>query len=280
MAPLVSVICLCYNHARFVRAALQSVIDQTYSPIELMVIDDSSTDDSANIIAEFVSQHPEIVFIHLPVNRGNCHAFNKGLARANGKYVIDLAADDILLPDRVDLGVALMEANPNCGVQFSDSEIIDEEGHPLGFHSDRFPHSTIPSGKIFTELLSRYFINSPTMMVRKSLLDELRGYDESLAYEDFDFWVRSAQGTDYLYIPKALIRKRTVKNSLGNLQHSRNSIQQSSTLKVCLKAEALCKSPEEFQALKKRVAYELKRAVVAVSPGLAWGYIKLLGRLP
>jgi hypothetical protein len=118
------------------------------------------------------------------------------------------------------------------------------------------------------------------MMMKKSLLDELGGYDESLAYEDFDFWVRSAQGNDYLYIPKALIKRRVVKNSLGTTQRSGDSFHQSSTLNVCLKAEVLCKSREDFQALKKRVQYELRIAFMTASPRLLWRYIKLWTRLP
>lgn len=280
MPARVSVICLCYNHARFVREALQSVLDQTYAPIELIVVDDGSTDGSREVIAEFAAQHPQIIFLPSSANQGNCPAFNIGLRIATGEYVIDLAADDCLLPARVERGVALMEAHPECGVQFSDAIIIDAEGGTLGLHSDRFPHTTIPQGKIFRDILSRYFINSPTMMIRKSLLDALGGYDESLAYEDFDFWVRSSPRTHYLYIPEPLVQRRVLPTSMGKQQYGRKSAQQLSTFRVCEKALGLCSGAEDLAALKKRVYFELRKSVQVGAFGLAWDYMKLWRKIP
>jgi glycosyltransferase involved in cell wall biosynthesis len=255
MPPRVSVICLCYNHARFVREALQSVLDQTYAPIELIVIDDGSSDGSQEVIAAFVTQHPQIIFLPSATNQGNCRAFNSGLQKATGAYVIDLAADDRLVPIRVERAVALI-------------------------HSDRFPHNTIPQGKIFRDILSRYFINSPTMMIRKSLLDALGGYDETLAYEDFDFWVRSSPRTHYLYIPEPLVQRRVLITSMGKQQYARKSAQQRSTFRVCEKALALCADAEDFAALKKRVRYELRKSLQVGAFGLAWDYIKLWRKIP
>lgn len=280
MPPRVSVICLCYNHARFVREALQSVLDQTYAPIELIVVDDGSSDGSQKVIAAFVAQHPQIIFLPSAANQGNCRAFNSGFQKATGKYVIDLAADDRLMPTRVERGVALMEAHPECGVQFSDATIIDAEGRAQGLHSDRFPHATIPQGKIFREILSRYFINSPTMMIRKSLLDDLGGYDESLAYEDFDFWVRSSPRADYLYIPEPLVQRRLLTTSMGKQQYARKSAQQRSTFLVCEKALGLCAYAEDFAALKKRLRYELRKSLQVGDFSLAWDYIKLWSKIP
>ena len=280
MPPLVSVICLCYNHERFVRDALQSVIDQTYSPIELIVVDDFSRDRSAEIIRNFVAHHPEVTFIQLPANMGNCRAFNRGLAITQGKYIIDLAADDVLTQKRVERGVAVFESNPEIGVQFSDAELMDENGLTTGFHSDKFPHITIPSGMIFSDILSRYFINSPTMMMRKSLLDELGGYDESLAYEDFDFWVRSTQRTQYKYLPDPLVKRRVLTSSMGRQQYDTGGIQQQSTFVICKKALALCKEREDFIALKKRIRYEFRRAVGVGAWGLSWRYLKLWSAVP
>lgn len=280
MPPRVSVICLCYNHARYVREALQSVLDQTYAPIELIVIDDGSSDGSQDVIAAFVAQHPQIIFLPSAANQGNCRAFNSGLQKATGKYVIDLAADDRLMPTRVERGVALMEAHPECGVQFSDATIIDAEGRAQGLHSERFPHATIPQGKIFREILSRYFINSPTMMIRMSLLDDLGGYDESLAYEDFDFWVRSSPRADYLYIPEPLVQRRVLPTSMGKQQYVPKSAQLRSTFRVCEKALGLCADAEDLAALKKRLRYELRKSLQVGAFSLTWDYIKLWSKIP
>jgi glycosyltransferase involved in cell wall biosynthesis len=275
MAPLVTVICISYNHAHYVREALDSVIAQSYQPIELFVVDDASTDGSQEVIRHWTAEHPNVRYFPLPVNGGNCKAFNTAFRHASGKYVIDLSADDVLLRSRVQRGVEFLEAHPDVGVQFSDAELIDAEGRRLGFHSDRFPHHTIPQGMIFREILSRYFINSPTQMIRKSLLDELGGYDESLAYEDFDFWVRSAPRARYGYIPEPLIRRRVIATSMGKEQHRRSSKQAYTTLAVCNKALRLCLAPEDFAALKKRVTYELRQALRRGDIPLAWKYVRL-----
>ena len=92
--PVVSVICLCYNHKRFVEEAIQSVLDQTYSNVELIVVDDSSTDGSQAVIESLMANNPAVKFIPLSSNQGNCRAFNLGWKYASGKYIIDLSADD------------------------------------------------------------------------------------------------------------------------------------------------------------------------------------------
>src|SRR6478736_1326683 len=162
--PKVSVICLCYNHARFVREAIQSVLNQSYKNIQLILVDDFSTDNSEEVINDVIKENPQIIFISLSINVGNCRAFNQGLAQANGDFIIDLAADDVLLPDRVSVGVEHFEKiSAQYGVQFSDAEIIDEASLHLGFHSDRFTHD-VPQGDIYKDLISKYFVNGPTMM--------------------------------------------------------------------------------------------------------------------
>lgn len=277
--PLVTVVCLCYNHERFVEEALASVFAQTYSPIQLVVIDDASTDGSAEVISRVLAGRPEVVFLSLKENHGNCRAFNQALPHIRGEYVIDLAADDILLPERVSVGVRLLtEKGAAYGVTFSDAEWIDEEGRLLHRQSDRFPHATVPEGDIYRDLIQRYFICSPTMMFRKSVLDRLNGYDVTLAYEDFDFWIRSSRFTKYCYSPDVLVKKRVVKNSMAARQFRRNSEQLVSTLTVCRKILALNRTAEERTALRKRIRYEIGVALRLARMGLVVRYVRLYGK--
>src|SRR5688572_3746734 len=99
--PLVTVICLCYNHERFVREAITSVLSQTYSNLQVIVVDDKSTDKSVDAIRDKIAPYGEITFLPLPTNHGNCRAFNKGLALAKGEYIIDFATDDLMAPERI-----------------------------------------------------------------------------------------------------------------------------------------------------------------------------------
>ena len=99
--PLVSIICHCYNHSKFVLETLKSVLNQTYDNIEVIVVDDFSTDNSADVISSFMVKHPEIKFIQNHRNLGITKSFNRILKKTKGKYIIDLAADDLLLPNCV-----------------------------------------------------------------------------------------------------------------------------------------------------------------------------------
>jgi glycosyltransferase involved in cell wall biosynthesis len=279
-APLVTVICVCCNHHRFVCQALNSVIHQTYPNIELIVIDDASTDGSVKAIKRWAASYPEITLIMNTKNLGYCKTFNKAFRLAKGEFIIDLAADDVLLPGRVETGVqVLTTAGKEYGVTFSDAEYIDAAGKVLRTHARKFPHATIPQGDVYKHLVERFFICPPSMMVRKAVLDVLQGYDESLAYEDFDFWIRSSRQFKYVYSPKVLVQKRELANSLGVRQFKRNSPQRWSTLAVCKKIKSLNRHPDETAALKKRLHYEIRQSVRLFEFALAREFWRLLRTL-
>lgn len=274
--PSVTVICLCHNQGPFVKEAILSVLGQTYPDIQLIVVDDASTDDSVPLIREMVALHPGIQFLPLPRNMGNCKAFNQALRYAQGQYMIDLAADDILLPDRVSKGVAaLTRAGDLFGVHFTDADWIAEDGAHLYRHSKRFPHATIPEGNIYKGLISRFFICSPTMMFRRNVIDALGGYDEDLAYEDFDFWIRSSRNFHYCYTPEVLVKKRVVRHSMSQKQFLLFSPQLRSTFRVCEKIMVLNRNHEEQRALGKRILYEIKVCLRLLNFSLAAEYLGL-----
>lgn len=264
--PLVSIVCLCYNQASFVEEALKSVWAQSYSAIELIVVDDGSTDGSAEKIRQLLKQRPEVCFLELKENLGNCRAFNQGLQHCKGTYVIDLAADDVLLPERVAEGVKALEAaGEDFAVHFTDALYINPEGRPLRQH---YRHNKrgevvekVPQGWVYADVLQRYFICTPTMMMRRSVLDSLGGYDESLAYEDFDFWIRSAREWQYCFTDRVLVKKRIVPHSWSARQYEKESRQMESTLRVCEKARHLNRCSLEDKALAKRLAYEIRQAI-------------------
>lgn len=276
MAPKVTVICLCYNQGQFVKESIASVLAQSYPDIELIVVDDASTDGSVSVIHQIIAVRPQIKFIPLAENSGNCKAFNAALRLAEGEYIIDLAADDILLPDRVSKGVeALTRRGEKFGVHFSDAEWISEKGQTLYRHSERFPHETIPQGDIYKDLIARFFICSPTMMFRRNVIESLEGYDESLAYEDFDFWIRSSRNFLYAYSPEVLVKKRMVRDSMSAKQFRIFSPQLESTFRVCKKIMVLNRSRDEQKALSKRILYELRVSLQLLNFPLAMRYVLL-----
>lgn len=266
--PLVSVICLCYNHERFLEEALVSVFSQTYANIEVIIVDDASTDLSVAVIKEFLANNPELnAKTHfLPKNLGNCKAFNQGLALAHGKYVIDFATDDVLFPERIEKQVNYFESlDESFGVVFTEAAYINEKGQHWYYHfQDKFAHiypNNIPTGDVYTMVLSTYFISAPTMLMKKEVLDNLGGYDENLAYEDFDFWVRSSRNYQYAFLDECLTKVRKSNRSLSSALYQPGDRQLYSTYLVCQKAVKLNKNSEEQQALVKRIKYELRQAV-------------------
>lgn len=278
--PLVTVVCLSYNHASYVVESLESVLTQTYEHIELIVVDDASTDNSVQIIRDFLKEHTEVSFIANTENEGNCKAFNKALELATGRYIIDLAADDILLPERVAAGVAAFQKwGSEYVLNFTNAIIVDAEGTPLKTHYpvNRQKQATIsvPVGDVYESVISTYFICSPTMMVRTSELKRMGGYDESLAYEDFDLWVRMSRYYKFCYTDQLLVKKRVLSTSMSAQQYKHGSQQLFSTWSVCLKIKALNKTPEENTILKRRVLYELRRCLQVLEFALAFKYLRL-----
>ena len=275
--PLVSIICLCYNHSKYVIESIESVLAQSYANIELIVVDDASNDNSQSVIRAFVDKNIRIKFIPLTNNIGNCQAFNIGWQASSGDYVIDLAADDLLLPERVSQGVdCLLAQGSNFGVHFGDASIIDAHGNLLAEHlTSSYFQDKVPEGILFSTLLSKYFINPATMMYSKPLLDYLGGYDESLAYEDFDLWVRSSKKFKYCYSNKILVAKRSIVGSHGNKQYRPGSKMLKSTFRVCEKAFALCENNQDYQALLIRIKYEMKMALLSLNWSVARNFYRL-----
>lgn len=279
--PKVSIICLCYNHKSYLEEAIESAFSQDYDNLEVIVVDDCSTDGSKGIIASLSEKYSNLQVILNRKNVGNCKSFNKGFAHSTGYYIIDLAADDILLPNRVSVGmVDLAAQQEDFGVHYSDHEWIDPTGKSLGYQYDKDSQGNLidrpPSGDIYADILERYFISAPTMMIRREVLEELGGYDESLAYEDFDFWVRSSRNWRYFFSDKVLVKKRVVKGSLSSAQFRFGSKHDRSTYLVCQKALKLNKNTEEHLALKRRLIYERKHALANGNLRLAKDYHELI----
>ncbi len=285
--PLVSVIALCYNHAPYLKESLASVEAQTYPYIQLIVIDDASTDESVKNIRQFIDNQniKKIKFIPLPKNVGNCKAFNIGLAEAEGKYVIDFATDDILIPHCIESQVNHFEnlSEDYAGV-FADVYLINEKSEIIGRFYRRNKAGkllqSVPSGEIYKEILARSFISASSMMIRKKVLEEIGGYDESLSYEDYDFWIRTAKKYKYFFINDILVKKRILSNSHSKAFFlKKNNKHLLSTLKVHGKALAQNQSQEENRALSVSVRYHLRLSFFTENFDLVFRFADILQKM-
>ncbi len=278
---MVTVILTVFNQGQYLEETLSSVFNQTYPSIQLIVVDNASTDKSLQIVEQFRQNSFDFQLITNAYNAGLCRAFNQGLAVAQGKYVIDLSGDDILLPGRVEMQVACFEKLPEeYAVVFSNAQYIDQAGRKLNDHYpvDQNGHALtqVPSGDVYKNILERYFICTPTMMMRKDALTELGGYDESLLFEDFDFWVRSAVKFKYHYQDQILTKKRVVPASLATQVYQKNSGMLASYYAVCNKAYDLNRDQQEFDILAQRIRTFIRKCLYAQEYELALRFRRLL----
>jgi len=266
--PLVTVICLCYNQEAYVIECLNSVINQSYSNIELIIVDDFSTDNSKKTIRTWLQNHPEIQFIANEINLGITKSFNKALQLSNGEYTIDLAADDVLLPNCVMTQVNTFKNSSfkNLGVVYGNAELIGEKGSLDSYYFPVNEQKKVIqkriTGDIYKNVISDFnSMCSVSAMIKKSVLEHLGGYDESLAYEDLDFWIRASRIYEFDFIDELLVQKRIASNSLGTAFYKNNDaiakkINQSTYL-ILKKGINLNRSKQEDLAIQKRVHNEI-----------------------
>lgn len=180
--PLVSIVIPCYNQAHFLGAAIASVRDQTYGNVEVILVDDGSTDDIGAVAAAF----PWVRCIRQE-NLGLSAARNTGAARSRGDFLVFLDADDRLLPGGVETGARLLRANPSLGFVAGYSRFITGDGVPLPTQQPvRGP------GHPYLSLLRRNSIRNPAMvMFRRLVLDQVGGFDSRVdACADYAIYLR------------------------------------------------------------------------------------------
>jgi glycosyltransferase involved in cell wall biosynthesis len=195
----VSVIIPTYNRARFIRDAVESALNQTQPPEEILVIDDGSTDNTAEILAKY----PPPVRVIRQRNRGRSAARNVGLDQARGETIMFLDSDDILLPTNLERCTAAMRANSRIGVVYSDALIVDHYGAAIELYTEAMPGAR-PSGMVLGELSRRCFL-TVSSLVRRSSLRGIR-FDEAMSFaEDYDFWRRLAGDWEFQYVDEPLM---------------------------------------------------------------------------
>jgi glycosyltransferase involved in cell wall biosynthesis len=193
-APKVSVILCSYNHAPFIAAAIQSVLDQTFTDFELIISDDASADDSVKIIQRF--QDPRIRLIRHERNLGIVENFNRAVAQAHGTYIAQMGSDDLFRPDKLRRQVEVLDAKPDIAVVFTHVDIINRDGLPYRFHPlKHLKYHYNQDNHTRHEWLRIFFhkncLSAPSAMLRKSAMDRVGLYDPRfLGLQDYDWWIR------------------------------------------------------------------------------------------
>jgi glycosyltransferase involved in cell wall biosynthesis len=211
-SPCVSVVLPTYNNSAWIRESLASILDQTYRDIEVLVVDDASTDDSAKIVASF--DDPRIRYWRHPVNRGIFPTLDEGIGRARGLLIAFYHSDDLYDSEILAREVAYLDEHPEVGAVFAIDTFINPEGQeygrlelPVEFRGAR--PLTYP--EVLNGIL-RYgnvFIRGQTSLVRRSVYEEVGSYDPQYDLRaDLDMWLRIAAVTPIAVLDEHLMAYR------------------------------------------------------------------------
>ncbi len=190
----VSVIMPTYNRSRLIGKAIESVICQTYSDWELIIVDDGSTDQTEEMVQKYVQTDRRIRYLKQQ-NTGCASARNRALAESVGKYIAFIDDDDVYLPDKLELQVKFLDENPETGFVYSDTELVDSQGK----HLRNVPE--VPQ-KSFLELIMGFAVPPVAILMRRECFEKVGGFCTELrSTDDYDMWLRIAKEFPIAYFP-------------------------------------------------------------------------------
>ena len=231
--PLISVIIAAYNTARYVGEAIDSALAQTYSPIEIIVVDDGSTDNTQEVLAAYSDR----ITILRQENSGSAAARNAALEAARGEFVAVLDSDDVWMPDKLERQMALFETCPEIDFVFANSQHMDEDGNEVHVFSGRMPPPVdyrkevmkdgyLLVGDWHAALAYHNFIPQPTIVVRLPVIRAAGGYDaRQWISQDYRlYWNLISHGASFGFIDAVLMKYRrhptqVTKNSVRYFQY-------------------------------------------------------------
>ena len=214
--PTISVIMPVFNAERYIHEAIESILNQTFTDYEFIIINDGSSDETQNIILRF--QDPRIKLFNNDFNMGLVFSLNKGIRNAKGKYIARMDADDISLPHRLEIQVNYLNSNQSIGVVGSNCIYINQDG----VKGDK-TNLPIDNLNISWLLFFSVPIAHPTVMMHASVLDFTNGYDslivttsrEKYSAEDYNLWIRLLDFTMFANIDEPLLLYRVHNNNVS-----------------------------------------------------------------
>ena len=212
---LVTVCIPAYNHEKFIQETINSIIKQTYKNIELLIINDGSPDNTHEKIMELYDECRDrfVNFLYINrENRGLISTLNEFIQIAKGDYFSAIASDDIALETKIKKQVEVLEKNPDYGMCYGNMISIDNDSNII---PNKYKTKYNKSGYLFEDLLFRNFITAPTVMLRKSVLDSVGGYDTKYKIEDHPLWLKIAKISKIYYLNEDLVYYRDHPNNMS-----------------------------------------------------------------
>jgi hypothetical protein len=207
--PTVSVVMSVYNAERFLREAVESILNQSFSDFEFIIVNDGSTDRTGAILQSYTDRRITVINQE---NAGVTKALNNGLALATGKYVARQDADDVSKPQRLEKQVAFMEGNPAVGLLGTRFEFIDENGEVTRLGVLSTDNKTLQQRLTVINQFSH-----GSVMIRKEALDKVGYFREFFRYaQDYDLWLRIADHYNVCNLPDYLFRYRELEQAISS----------------------------------------------------------------
>lgn len=216
--PLVSIIVTTYNYGKYVAKAIASAVTQDVQNLEVIVLDNASTDDTEQQVTPFL-RDSRVRYMRHASNLGSSNNWQRGLQLARGKYVVVLAADDFLLPGHLSKLLTALEHNPHCALAYTPCVWVDDNDHILQVlnHVGHLPQDYCGGrDEIAAMLIHDCYITPSAAIIRRAALDKVGGFDLRMRAGDWDLWIRLAmQFGDFVFFkePSACYRVHGTQDS-------------------------------------------------------------------
>jgi len=265
--PRVSVVIPCYNHERFVRQAVESVLAQTFEDLEVCITDDGSTDGTADVVASI--RDKRIRFKRFERNRGVSAALNDAIRRSSGEFIAELNSDDYFLADKTAIQVEFLESHPEVGAVFGCPAFVAENGQAIAEEETFYRGMFKVENHSRAGWLKRLFpegncLCHPTHMIRRGCHDEAGLYDERLAQlHDLDLWLRVLRRHAIHVLPEMLVMFR-IMAAEGNASAPNVAV----ISRTIWESERVLRRYLELDESLFREVFEEEMKALGVDPGL------------
>lgn len=214
--PKVSVVVPSYNHASYISEALESVVQQNFKDVEMLILDDASSDGSVDAIQQFSDRHPDVIlqFSRHESNQGGVITLNHLISMASGEYIALINSDDVWLPGKLERQVSYLDQHTEIGAVFTQATIVDENKQALTKESFLFSNVFIQKNRPRGSWLRRFFFEQnclchPSILIRKSVYSQVGTYDPRFRQvPDLQMWVRLLKQVDLFLIEEPLVLLR------------------------------------------------------------------------
>ena len=212
--PLVSVVIPTYNRTHFLKETLNSIVGQTYSNIEIIVVDDGTPDDENE---KLCSEYSNLTYIKIDNSGGPASPRNIGISNSKGKYIAFVDDDDLWLPEKIEIQVNILENNEDFDLVHCSCYVIDENGIKTGEIIGKPGNPIDKHGDVLVRMIGNWTIMMPTPLIRKNLVSKVGVFNENIppALEDVEYWSRCAFHTKFYYIDEPLANYRKHSNNIS-----------------------------------------------------------------